>query len=83
MTISTTPHPPRLRQKLLTGRFKSIERADANMGIQSQHHIGAIERCQQRESARQTTYRQASVNNISTDGFVSLLFCEICKGAMR
>jgi hypothetical protein len=51
------------------------------MGIQSQCRIAAIERCKHRGASRQTpAYRQAAVNDISTDGFVSLLHCEICKG---
>ena len=51
------------------------------MGIQSQRRIGEIERCRQRGASRQTrAYRQAAVNDISTDGFVSLLHCKICKG---
>ena len=82
MTISTTPNPPiRLRQNLLTNSFRSVQREDENMGIQSQRRIGAIERCRQRGASRQTpAYRQAAVNDISTEGFVSLLHCEICKG---
>jgi hypothetical protein len=82
MTISITPNPPtRLRQNLLTNSFRSVKREDKSMGIQSQHCIGAIERCQRRGASIQTsTYRQAAVNNISTDGFVSLLHCKICKG---
>jgi hypothetical protein len=82
MTISTTPNPPtRLRQNLLTNSFRSVQREDENMGIQSQRRIGEIERCRQRGASRQTrAYRQAAVNDISTDGFVSLLHCEICKG---
>jgi hypothetical protein len=81
MTISTTPNPPRLRQNLLTNSFQRVEREDRNMGIQSQYRIGAIQRCRQQTTARQMTYRQAAVNDISiTDSFVPLLHCKICKG---
>ncbi len=80
MTISITPNPAtRLRQNLLTNSFRSVKREDKSMGIQSQHCIGAIERCQQRGASIQTsTYRQAAVNNISTDG---LFHCCIAKFA--
>jgi hypothetical protein len=78
MTISTIPNPPRLRQNLLTNNsFKSVQ-DNNNMGIQSQHRIGVIKRC--RCSRKMPTYRQAAVNDISTDGIVSLLHCQICKG---
>jgi hypothetical protein len=77
MTISTIPNPPRLKQNLLTNSFKSVG-DDNDMGIQSQRRIGAIERC--RRSRQTPTYRQAAVNDISADGFVSLMHCQICKG---